>query len=236
MCGRFTLRSPLQLVLKIFGLEMHDSLTWKSRYNLAPTQEVLAIRQSKEGTREPVKFRWGLIPSWSKDMKLAASMINARSETIAEKPAFRAPFKRRRCLVAADGYYEWQTTGKVKQPYYIHLADERPFALAGLWESWSGTKEEPLAQPLETCTLITTAANTITAAVHDRMPVILSPETYNLWLDPEFEGKEQLLALLKPYEGSDLVLRPVSTQVNNPRNDKPEAIEAIQEGGESKLF
>lgn len=236
MCGRFTLRTPLQLVLKIFGLEMHDSLTWKSRYNLAPTQEVLAIRQAKEGPLEPVKFRWGLIPSWAKDTKLGASMINARSETISEKPAFRTAFKRRRCLVAADGYFEWQTTGKAKQPYYIHMADERPFAFAGLWESWSGPKEEPLSEPMETCTLITTSANATTAPVHDRMPVILPREVWDRWLDPEFEGKEQLLALLKPYEGDDLTLRPVSTLVNNPRNDKPEAIEAIKPEGESMLF
>lgn len=222
MCGRFTLRTRLTLLVQLFRMQMHDELV--PRYNIAPTQQVLACRQTADGSREGVSLRWGLIPSWAKEEKIGSSLINARAETVAEKPSFRTAFKRRRCLVLADGYYEWKA-GTPKQPHFIHMADDRPFALAALWESWRGPKEAPLAEPLETCTLITTTANELTAKVHDRMPVILPPEEYDYWLDPAFEGTDKLLSLLKPYPSDEMALYPVSTYVNNARNEGERALQ-----------
>ena len=176
--------------------------------------------QAGEG-RELALLRWGLVPSWAKDPSIGNRMINARAETVATKPSYRAAFKRRRCLVPADGYYEWKKTGKAKQPYLIRLQDERPFAMAGLWESW----QDAGGAALQTFTIITTEANEATCDIHNRMPVILSPGDYPLWLDPEFERAEQLQELLQPYDSHAMRLDPVSTYVNSPRNDSPECIE-----------
>ena len=169
------------------------------RYNIAPTQAV-AIVQIAAGTsvRRWQMVRWGLIPSWAKDASIGNRMINARGETLADKPAFRAAFRRRRCLVPADGYFEWQKTGSVKQPYYIRLCDDRPFAMAGLWESWLNPTTN---EPLQSCTIITTQANQLTQPIHDRMPVILDAADYELWLDPQLQDPERLGALLRPFEG-----------------------------------
>ena len=226
MCGRFTLRTPTNLLVQQFLLDSAPELPL--RYNIAPTQSVAVARESSDlPGRHLVMLQWGLIPSWAKDPKMGARMINARGETVAEKPSFRAAFKRRRCLVLADGYYEWQkgaAKGK-KQPVYITMADDRPFAFAGLWEHWEGSGEGPI----ESCTIITTDSNDLTADVHDRMPVILHAEDYDLWLDRELEEKEPLLPLLRPYHSDDMKVTLVSTHVNNARNDDPGCIQAQRE-------
>ena len=223
MCGRFTLRTPTPVLMEQFRLETMPELT--PRYNIAPTQTISAVRAAGdkiESGREFAQFRWGLVPSWAKELSIGAKMINARAEGVAEKPSFRAAFKRRRCLVMADGYYEWQASGGKKQPYYIRLADESPFGLAGLWETW----KSPEGKLIETCSLMTTAANAFTEPIHNRMPVILAPADYDLWLDPQMIDREKLEPLLAP---SDMKLRanPVSTLVNKATNDVPACIDPL---------
>jgi putative SOS response-associated peptidase YedK len=225
MCGRFTLHSRLNLLLQQFALQAGPD--WAPRYNIAPTQSVPIVRiRPGTGQREMALLRWGLVPSWAKDISIGSRMINARAETVATKPSFRAAFKHRRCLVPADGYYEWQKTAAGKQPYYIHFRDDTPFALAGLWESWRPDEGDALA----TFTIITTDASAATSHIHDRMPVILDPDDYPLWLDPEFEGRDTLQALLRPYAGDELQLDPVSTHVNSPRNDDPQCVAITTHG------
>jgi putative SOS response-associated peptidase YedK len=202
------------------------------RYNIAPTQEVVIARKLQENApRELAIVRWGLIPSWAKDAKIASTLINARGETIVEKPSFRTAFKKRRCLVLADGYYEWpkSTGGKAaakKQPYYITMQDDRPFAFAGLWEYWAGPKEVQPPAPVETCTIITTETNELTRDLHDRMPVILRPRDYELWLDPALQEAAPLLPLLTQFPSDEMKMQPVSTRVNSVKNDDPTCIEA----------
>ena len=225
MCGRFTLRTPPVDLVEVFDL-LREPM-WVSRFNIAPSQSVLAIRAG-EGGRESALLTWGLIPSWAKDPKVGSRMINARSETVATKPSFRAAFKRRRCLIAADGFYEWQKTdGKTKQPYFIGLEDHRPFAFAGLWEHWEAADGSTIL----TCTIITTTANSLLEGIHDRMPVILAPDDYGCWLDPKIEGGDKLEALLRPFDASAMRRYPVSTVVNNPRHDGPECVEPTASQG-----
>jgi putative SOS response-associated peptidase YedK len=221
MCGRFTLRQPLTRLAEQFQFDLDSARVQLPgqlplRYNIAPSQEVLAVRL-EEGKRQLVQLRWGLIPSWAKDPKIGYSMINARADTVAAKPAFRTAFKRRRCLVLADGYYEWLRVGKTKQPYLYEIEGGQPFALAGLWESWRGTagQETP---PVESCTLITTEANELAGKIHDRMPVILHPGDYATWLDPETADVGYLLG---QYEAEAMTARPVSTHVNDARHEGP---------------
>jgi putative SOS response-associated peptidase YedK len=183
---------------------------------------VAAVRRTADApARELVMLRWGLIPSWAKDPKIGYRMINARAESVAEKPSFRTAFQRRRCLILADGYYEWQKTGTVKQPYFIHLRDDIPFALAGLWESWRDEND----QTLETCTIITTDASALTRRIHDRMPVILDDSDYDLWLDVTIRDRQRLEPLLHPYEDAQLIASPISTYVNNVKHDDAKCIE-----------
>ena len=217
MCGRFTLRSSSRVVAQALGLP--EIPLFQPRYNIAPTQTVAAIRLN-DGARQPSFLHWGLVPSWAGNPSVGNKMINARAETVAEKPAFRSAFKKRRCLVVADGFYEWKKEGKPKPAFFIRLKDERPFAFAGLAEHWHKGD-----QTIDSCTIITTDPNELMASIHDRMPVILSPDDYDLWLDPEFQGKEKLLSLLRPYPADEMIAYPVSTVVNNPRNEKPECIE-----------
>jgi putative SOS response-associated peptidase YedK len=221
MCGRFTLRAPASTVAEQFKLLDVEPLN--ARFNIAPTQPVAAVRrvgESREPGHQLVWLKWGLVPSWAKDPRTGNSLINARAESVAEKPAFRAAFRRRRCLVLADGFYEWQRTGPKKQPYFIRLADDRPFAFAGLWEFWEGLDHSSL----ETCTLITTGPNELMAPIHNRMPVILSPDNYDRWLDPAVQQPEQLQPLLRPYPNDAMLAYPVGTHVNNPRNEDANCI------------
>jgi putative SOS response-associated peptidase YedK len=192
------------------------------RYNIAPTQSILAILV-RDGQQQFDYFRWGLIPSWAKDTKIAASLLNARSETVAEKPAYRAAFKSRRCLIPADGYYEWKREGKAKQPYLYEINRGQPFAFAGLWESWRGPAGNDA--PLLTCSVLTTEANSLAAAVHDRMPVILQPADYQAWLDPATRP-DALKPLLRPYEPDAMTARPISQFVNNARNEGEQCVAA----------
>jgi putative SOS response-associated peptidase YedK len=215
MCGRFTLRAPASVIAEQFALFELPPFT--ARFNIAPTQPVLAIRTRSEH----VWLRWGLIPSWAKDPAVGSRLINARAETAAEKPAFRTALRRRRCLVAADGFYEWQQAGRAKQPYFIHFRDDRPFAFAGLWEAWEG----PDHALLETCTLATTGPSELIRPIHDRMPVILPPNVYTIWLDPAIEDPRRLAPLLVPYPSDAMEAYRVGGFVNSPSHDAPRCIE-----------
>ena len=211
MCGRYRVSRRKQLVEEYFDTAS-DEPDWTPRYNIAPTQPVPVIRQnSKEPRRELSLMRWGLIPSWAKDMSGGAMMINARSETAATKPAFRDPLTSRRCLIPADGFYEWQRTGNAKQPYCFEVNDGELFAFAGLWDGW----KDPSGGWVKTCSILTTTANAVTSAVHDRMPVILDPDGYELWLDPGMQNVGAISELLKPYDASRMRTYPVSTRVNH---------------------
>jgi len=219
MCGRFTLATPEQDLVVQFNLPEIPDL--QPRYNIAPTQPVAAVRlPTAEGHRELVMLHWGLIPFWADDPGLGARMINARSETVADKPAFRAAFRRRRCLVPADGFYEWQKQNGAKQPFYIRMQDARPFGFAGLWERWQGKD----GTVIESCTLLTTQPNELIRPLHNRMPVILHPHNYAVWLDPEVEDVDVLRRLLDPYPSGEMEAYPVSRYVNAPQNEGPECI------------
>lgn len=220
MCGRFTLRTPMNQLVEQFLFDMEPA-DLPLRFNIAPTQSVAAVRVlDVDRRRQFASLHWGLIPSWAKDRSIASKLINARCETVAEKPSFRSAFRHRRCLVLSDGYYEWKKLGAAgkKQPYYIRLRDGRPFAFAGLWETWQGQD----AAPLETCTIITTAANDLTRDIHARMPVILAADDYTSWLDPQTADRDRLTRLLRPYDATAMELYPVSSLVNNPRHDMPD--------------
>jgi putative SOS response-associated peptidase YedK len=229
MCGRFTLTSPVQAVASQFNLP--DMPAFEPRYNIAPTQPVAAVRAAGEAmVRTLVMLHWGLIPFWAKDPEVGARLINARSETVAEKPAFREAFRRRRCLVLADGFYEWQKQDGGKQPYYIHLRDGTPFAFAGLWERWNGPEGS-----VESCTLLTTQPNELMRPLHNRMPVILEPKDYDLWIDPGIRQTDLLLPLLYPYPAEQMAAFPVSRRVNNPDNDDPQCIVPLPHGESAAL-
>lgn len=230
MCGRFTLRTEPAEFWPAEQLSL-----FQPRYNIAPTQEVPIVRRPA-AEAQLSQAAWGLVPSWADDIKIGYRMINARSETVAEKPAFRDAFEKRRCLVLADGYYEWKTIGKQKQPFFIRFPDDRVFAFAGLWESWRGTKEDRRNPPLETCTIITTEANRLTADVHDRMPAILRPEEYEYWLDIDFRSQEKLQEMLRPFAADEMDLYPVSRFVNKVGNESPECVEPIRVRTQRELF
>jgi len=223
MCGRFTLIAPKSMLEELFSLTIMDEL--HPRFNIAPSQPVAAVRVLENGARELVLFRWGLTPSWSKDPSIGTQMINARSETAAEKPSFRAAMKRRRCLIPTSGFYEWAKTGAVKQPFFIHMKDQRPFALAGLWEQWCSED----GSELETCAILTTSPNKSVSEIHPRMPAIIAPKDYDAWMDPANENPRTLDYLLHPYPASEMETYPVSRHVNNPRNDDPACIEPIKD-------
>ena len=221
MCGRFTLKTSRARIKEMFRLQRLGE--WDPRYNIAPSQPVLAVRAIPEsGEREGVFLKWGLIPSWAKEPGIGNNLANARADTVAEKPAFRSAFKKRRCLVIADGFYEWQAGPGGKTPYYFQLKDQGPFAFAGLWERWEKGEE-----PVESCTLITTDANGVVEPVHNRMPVILDPGSFDRWLDPSEQRVEALKAMLVPLPDDSLTAHPVSKLVNNPRNESPQCIEPV---------
>ena len=219
MCGRYVYGPAT----RDYWVDLRDFLdSLGDKYNVAPTNIVPILKAD----REPAAVRWGLIPSWAKDEKIGFSSINARSETVAEKPAFRTAFKRRRCLVLADGYYEWTGPRGDKTAHFIYMADGRPLVFYGLWESWPGPKDDPLQQPLETCTIITTAAAESVAHLHDRTPALAEVDSppLDLWLDPEFEDYGHLQSLLEPYNG-ELAERTVTKYVNKVGNEGPECLE-----------
>ena len=221
MCGRFAFYSPHEAVTRLFGVV--DAPEVEPRYNIAPTQFVAAVRETG-GPREVAMLYWGLVPSWAKEKSIGARMINARSETLAAKPSFRNAYKRRRCLVLADGYYEWQRSGAIKQPYFISFAAGEPFGMAGLWERW---RDPGSGEPLESCCIVTTSPAPAVAHVHDRMPVIIPPDAYAEWLDPDNAATDRLARLLVPCEAPGLQARPVSRRVNDARNQGAGLLELL---------
>ena len=221
MCGRFAFYSPHEAVARLFGVAAAPEI--EPRYNIAPTQFVAAVRQTS-GPREVAMLYWGLVPSWATEKSIGARMINARSETLAEKPSFRNAYKRRRCLVLADGYYEWQRSGAIKQPYLISFAAGAPFGMAGLWERW---RDPGSGEPLESCCIVTTSPAPAVAHVHDRMPVIIPPDAYAEWLDPDNAATDRLERLLAPCEAPGLQARPVSRRVNDARNQGAGLLELL---------
>jgi putative SOS response-associated peptidase YedK len=223
MCGRFCQASSVDEIAAVFGVDVGDL---PPRYNVAPSQPVAAIVQMPDTAKPQLQMlRWGLIPSWAKDPKIGYKLINARAETVAEKPSFRSAFRHRRCLILATGFYEWQQIAgsRQKQPYFIGLQDEKLFAFAGLYERWSS----PDGDAWVTCTIITTVANDLVEPIHQRMPVILDSQTYNLWLDPSFDKIDSLQAFLNPYPADRMKVYPVSSLVNSPKNDRPECKQPI---------
>lgn len=218
MCGRYSITTPVEALRSVFLFE-GPALNLQPRWNAAPTQDLPVVRLGKDGKRELRLLRWGLVPFWAKDTSGASRMINARGETVAEKPAFREAFKTRRCLVPADGFYEWETLGEnpSKQPLLFRMADGKPFAFAGLWERWKPKDGGP---PLETFTIVNTAANEIMARYHDRVPIVLSPKDYATWLDPGADARP----LLKAPPSEWFTATRVSTRVNSVRNDDPDCV------------
>lgn len=222
MCGRFALYSKPETLARRFKTETIPGM--EARYNIAPTQTIPIIRE-ENGKRRFALTRWGLIPHWAKDMKIGYSTINARAETVASKPVFRNAFKFRRCLIPADGFYEWQVVldSKVKQPWFIVLRDRESMAFAGLWERW----QSPEGEELESCSIIVTDANELMRPIHDRMPVILAPGDWDAWLEAEAKDAAVLQGLLKPYLAECMEAWPVSTKVNSARNDSVECVEGL---------
>jgi putative SOS response-associated peptidase YedK len=220
MCGRFAQRSDPKKLAREFKVAELPKV--EARYNIAPTQNILSVVESADG-RAMKLFKWGLIPSWAKDTAMGARLINARSETVEEKPAFREAFKKRRCIIPADGFYEWQRTEGRKQPFFFQLKDESPFGFAGLWERWQGVGGEAI----DSCTILTTEANDVLRPIHDRMPVILHLGDYELWLDEDARKREMLRDLLRPYPAEEMVSYPVSTAINSPQNQGAALIERM---------
>ena len=224
MCGRYRLSRRKQIIEEYFESAPWDE-DWNPRFNLAPTQNVPVIRQHpKEPVRQIATMRWGLLPHWAKDATTAASTINARSETAATKPAFRDPLKFRRCLIPADGFYEWAKTANGKQPYCFEVNDGDLFVFAGLWDGWKNAGGEWI----KTCSILTTTPNAVTSTAHDRMPVILDPDSYDLWLDPRMNDAVVASELLKPYDARLMRCYPVSSCVNYVGNDDEECSRPVE--------
>jgi putative SOS response-associated peptidase YedK len=222
MCGRFAFYSPHEAVTRLFGVA--DAIDVEPRWNIAPTQSIAAVRAGDDGRRELAMLHWGLVPSWAKERSIGARMINARGETLREKPSFRNAYRRRRCLILADGYYEWQRSGSVKQPFFIYFTDREPFGMAGLWESW---KDPVSGEPLESCCIVTTSPAASVAYVHDRMPVIVPAGAHAEWLDAANANVERLDRLLVPWAAAGLVARPVDRRVNDARNQGADLVEPL---------
>ncbi len=232
MCGRFAINTSKSALLELYRLMGMDRFEdFAPRFNIAPTQELFAVRQGAAG-RELVKLRWGLIPAWAKDASMAAKLINARSETVAVKPTFRDAFKKRRCLVPATGFYEWERSGRKKIPYLFGMRDGRLLSFAGLWERW----QSPEGKDVETCSLLTTGTNELMAPIHDRTPVIIPPEHFDRWLDVDANAPETLAALLHPFPADAMVCCRVSERVNNARNEGPDLIRSVQPVIDPQLF
>lgn len=224
MCGRYSLYADYRTLLDRFGIEESsiEETDYTASYNIAPSQEVLAV--VNDGTKNRLGYlKWGLIPPWAKDAKIGYKMINARAETAAEKPSFRHAFKKKRCIILADSFYEWQRTDEGKIPMLVKLKSGEPFAFAGLWESW----KSPDRKTVNTCTILTTGANELMGTIHDRMPVVLSKEGEKIWLDPRIEDPEVLGKLLKPFDSNEMEAYEVSDAVNLPKHNGPELIRKV---------
>ena len=218
MCGRFTMTSPWELLKERFEVDIAEE-EYRLRYNAAPGQDLWVVPQTTPNQAQ--LYHWGLVPFWAKDPKIGNRLINARAETVAEKPAFRTPFRKHRCLVLADGFYEWDKKGAKRVPYRVVLKDEKPFAFAGICDYWKDEK----GKELKSFSIITTDANELIAKIHDRMPVILSKKDEKVWLDPALDIKEAI-TMLKPFPAEEMKMYPVSTLVNSPKNDLPQVIKS----------
>lgn len=222
MCGRYSLSVPAEALAALFRFAMSEPL--KSRFNIAPTQLAPVVRLDDDDQRSLALLRWGLVPRWAKDLSIGSRLINARSETVDEKPSFRDAYRRRRCLIPASGFFEWKKLPSgTKQPYFIHPAGDEPIAMAGLWERWGGTDA---SDPSETFTVLTTSANGTLQGLHDRMPVIIAPADFDRWLNPSNDAG----VLLRPAADDLLAMHPVSTRVNSPKRDDPSLVEPISDG------
>lgn len=219
MCGRFTETLSKEALIKRFRVQKDHFPGFHPHYNIAPGQTIPVV--IKKDLRELRGMRWGLVPSWAKDPSIGSHMINARAETLAEKMSFKLAFKWRRCLVLSDGFFEWKEEGEAKTPYFIQQRDRAPFAFAGLWSSW----QPKVGETLHSCTIVTTEASAAMRPIHERMPVILSEEGEDIWLDPDQDNEKELYKLLNPCENDRLIFRPVSKKVNDPHNDFPELLE-----------
>ena len=222
MCGRFTLHTPETRIREAFHLDRSAPLGLSPRYNIAPSQDIPIIRDTDDG-REMALARWGLVPHWSKEPKTRYSTINARIETVAEKPAYRTPFRRHRCLIPADGFYEWKRVNGNKIPHHVRMRGGNVFAFAGLWDRWEGEGET-----LDSCSIIVTTANEVMRTLHERMPVIIAPAHYDLWLDPAITDKDEIMRYLNSAPSGSLQLYPVSTWVNTPKHDDERCIRACE--------
>jgi putative SOS response-associated peptidase YedK len=222
MCGRFVMKADPGELADFFSLA--GTVDVVARYNIAPTQLVAAVAGGPDGRAWRV-FRWGLVPSWASDVKIGQRMINARSETVFDKPVFRMAIRRRRCLIPADGFYEWGTVGAVRQPYFIRLNDSRPFAMGGIWEHW----ESPEGDVIESCAILTAPANELMSSFHHRMPVIIDRDQFDRWLDPAVTDRSGIEDLLAPYPSERMACYPVSRLVDNPRHDQPSLIEPTEQ-------
>jgi len=220
MCGRYMLTTPGAEIAELFCLRVIPTLA--PRFNVAPTQRVPVVRMGSDGQRDCVQMRWGLVPGWSKDLGGRAPLVNARSETVADKPSFRTSFARRRCLLPANGFYEWASLKGRKQPHLFRVEGGRAFAFAALWDQWN----KP-AEPLQSCALLTCEANSLVGSVHPRMPVILRPEAFESWLEPGADRKAQLLPLCRPFDAESMTELAVGLHVNSPKNDDPKCIEPV---------
>lgn len=225
MCGRYTVTSAPEAIRALFRYEERPN--FPPRYNIAPTQPIAIVRLM-DGKRQFVLMRWGLLPSWVKDPKTFTLLINARGESVCDKPAFRAAMKRRRCLIPADGFYEWKAVGGRKQPYYVRAKSGEPLAFAGLWETWTG----PNGEELDTAAIVTTDANRILMPIHDRMPVIVPRDAFDLWLDTDHVDARTAAAILQPAPDDLLEAYPVSTAVNRTANDNPKLLEPLAASAE----
>jgi putative SOS response-associated peptidase YedK len=224
MCGRFTQKAPWEKIEKEFNVKDDQNMDLPPRYNIAPSQQIAAVRVL-EGVRELSPLKWGLVPSWAKDADIGNRLINARAETLAQKPSFRDAFKKRRCIIPTTGFFEWAKKGSgAKQPFYFYLKDKDVFGFAGLWEEWLDRDSGEL---LETCTIITTEANEVLEPVHDRMPVIVKPKDYEQWLDPNEKNADRLQTILAPYPADEMLSHAVSRAVNYPESNSSELIEPL---------
>ncbi len=230
MCGRFTLHTERDVLVRRFKINPDELQGPEARYNIAPTDNVLTVRTGRRGQRCEM-MRWGLVPSWTKDRAKLPPMINARAESVATRAAYRVPFRRQRCLVLADGFYEWGPTSQPRgrrSPFWVSLRSGEPFAMAGLWSRWR-SPEDPEAEPELSCTIVTTTANALIERIHDRMPVILRPDHEEAWLDPDVRNVSTLKKLLLPVEPESLQSVPVSRSVNSTNHDGPDLIQAVPE-------
>ena len=220
MCGRFEIHSAMELIAQIFGINEWE-IDYRPNYNVAPSQDILLVKN--EGKRRLVRSRWGFVPSWSKDLASGYKMINARAETLAEKRSFKTAFEKQRCLVVADGFFEWKKEGAVKKPYYIRLKSGKPFGFAGLYNVWTS----PDGEKITTSTIITTDANELLQPIHNRMPVITPVDKYDEWLDPSINDKDILTPILKPFPSDEMEFYRVTSKMSSVKNNNPENIKQM---------